>query len=67
MITTAYIGTSDIAALTVRFPSKVEILKFGEDDTYSAHFMTLDENIPHRYHKVMSGKHWCKIYDDGGC
>lgn len=59
-----YIGFSDFASLTLRFPNKAEVLDFGIDDAYSAYFITDDTEIPSHYHKVASGEHWCNIYDD---
>lgn len=63
---TYYIGSSDIASLTLRFPTKVATLDFGMDGDYYAHFITDDVEIPSHYEKEVSGKHWCKIYDDYG-
>lgn len=63
---TYFIGSSDIASLTVRFPTKAETLDFGMDGEYAAHFVANDEDVPPHYHKVMSGERWCKVYDDYG-
>lgn len=60
------IGESDIASLTLRFPTRAETLDFGMDGVYCAHFITDDTEIPSHYHKDVSGKYWCNIYDDNG-
>lgn len=59
-----YIGTSDIAALTVRSGNQVFNLKFGGDDNYDAYEVIGDAEIGSHYTKVFSGKHWLKIFDD---
>lgn len=59
------LGGSDIASLTVRFPVNAEILSFGSDGCYKAYVVFNDEaEMPGHYRKVLSGEHWCKIYDD---
>lgn len=59
-----YIGTSDIASLTVRSVFDVHNLSFGEDGAYSAYECFGDVEIGGNYSKVFSGKSWIKIYDD---
>ena len=59
-----YIGTSDIASLTVRSVFDVHNLSFGEDGAYSAYECFGDVEIGEHYSKVFSGKTWLKIYDD---
>lgn len=60
------IGSSDfIASLTVRFPMSAEVLKMGANGSYMGYVVFNDEaNIPDHYQKVLSGREWCRIYDD---
>lgn len=58
------IGSSDIASLTLRFPTSVEMLHFGEDNSYKAYIITEETEVPSHYTKVAGGTHWLKIYDD---
>lgn len=66
------IGSSDYAALTMTgFRKNVgvisQILKFGQDDTYSAYIVYgKDVEIGKHYEKVAEFDSWLKIYDDNG-
>ena len=59
-----YIGTSDIAALTVRSIYNVANIKFGGDDSYSAYEVFGNVEIGEHYEKVFSGDTWLWIFDD---
>jgi hypothetical protein len=59
-----YIGSSDIASLTLRFPRSAKVLDFGEDGNYHAYIVTEDIEIPEHYSLVTIGQDWVKIYDD---
>lgn len=61
-----YIGSSDIAALTVRSSQNVYNLQFGADGCYDAYEVMGEASIGSRYTKEFSGAHWLKIYDDKG-
>lgn len=58
------IGASDIASLTVRSCMNTYTLNFGEDNSYSAYFVTEDAEIGSHYKECFSGNHWLWIYDD---
>lgn len=59
------LGDSDIASLTVRFPMEAQVLHLGEDGAYKGYVVFNEETtIPDHYQKVLSGKVWCRIYDD---
>lgn len=59
------LGDSDIASLTVRFPMEAEVLHLGKDASYKGYVVFNDEaTIPDHYQMVLSGKVWCRIYDD---
>ena len=59
------IGASDVATLILRSGSQVELLHFGEDNSYEAWYID-DPNveIPSHYSLVSTTKYWLKIYDD---
>lgn len=65
-----YIGDSDVSALTCTFIDEevgltAQILKFGGDSSYHAYLCIGDDvEIGEHYHKVISGSHWLKIFDD---
>lgn len=59
-----YIGSSDIAALTVRICDKVYSLNFGEDGEYFAYIVDSDCEIGKHYNLIFEGKHFINIYDD---
>lgn len=59
-----FLGCSDIASLTVRFPMNVMALDFGEDGDYSAYIVDETCPIPAHYRLVAEGESWLKIYDD---
>lgn len=58
------IGDSDIASLTVRYPSKAEVLNFGSDGTYNAYIVTEQAEIGDHYDLVSEGTHWIMIFND---
>lgn len=60
-----YIGSSDIASLTVRAGGDVTALNFGEDGAYYAYIVTERAEIGEHYKKMFSTpSHWIAIYDD---
>ena len=68
-----FIGGSDIASLTVRTPSQVAVLNFGEDGEYMAYIVDSECNIPEHYDLTFSADAseyypgvWMRIYDDDG-
>lgn len=61
-----HIGTSDIAALTLRSVCDVANLSFGGDNSYYAYECFGEVEIPERYNLVFEGKTWLRIYDDNG-
>lgn len=63
-----FIGTSDIASLTVRSGMKIGSIDFGEDGCYSAYICFGDDvEIGEHYSRVFEGSGaWLKIYDDFG-
>ena len=61
-----YIGSSDIASLTLRSPQKAYILNFGEDGTYSAYLVTDNAEIGKHYELCFTCDTWLNIYDDDG-
>lgn len=61
-----YIGMSDIASLTLRFPLEAKILNFGEDNAYRAYIVEGEAEIGSHYKLVAEGTHWLKVYDDQG-
>ncbi|MBO5416740.1 MAG: hypothetical protein J6A83_08945 [Clostridia bacterium] len=61
-----YIGSSDIASLTVRSVQTVATLNFIEDGSYHAYECFGEVEIGSHYTKVFSGKTWLTIYDDEG-
>ena len=59
------IGASDVATLIIRTGAKVELLHFGEDNSYHAWYIDDPSvEIPSRYNLITTTKHWLKIYDD---
>lgn len=46
--------------------SEVEILKFGQDDSYSAYFVDEEIELPEHYELVAEGSNWLWVYDDAG-
>lgn len=59
-----YIGSSDIASLTLRFPGGVSVLNFGEDGSYTAYVVDGKAELGEHYKQVLQAKYWLKIYDD---
>lgn len=60
-----FIGSSDIASLTLRSPMEATILNFGEDGDYQAYIIdNKDVEIPSHYSLVTEFETWLKIYDD---
>lgn len=59
-----YIGSSDIASLTIRSGNNVDMLHFDEDGEYRAYIITEPAEIGEHYNLVFEGKHWIRIYDD---
>ena len=60
-----YIGSSDIAALTLRSVYDVGNIKFGGDDDYYAYeVFGNDVEIGAHYEKVFSGTDWLWIFGD---
>lgn len=61
-----FIGTSDIASLTVRAGEFIGALDFGEDGSYSAYIVEdAAVVIPDYYACVFEGvANWLNIYDD---
>lgn len=58
------IGTSDIAALTIRSRYDLFNLTFGGDDTYFAYICDENAEIGAHYHLVFEGETWITIFDD---
>lgn len=62
-----YIGSSDIASLTLRSVLIAGELDFGGDGSYYAYEVFGDDvEIGAHYKKVFSGSTWLWIYDDNG-
>lgn len=61
-----HIGSSDIASLTLRFPSKAEVINFGGDGSFYAYVVDENAEIGSHYTLEASGESWIKIYDDNG-
>lgn len=59
-----FIGSSDIASLTIRIPRNAFILDFGKDGNYYAYVIDESYEIPEHYQCVGQGNSWLKIYDD---
>lgn len=61
-----FIGESDNASLTVRFPDQARMLHFGEMGP--AHAYVVDENaeIGDHYKLIHAGRYCVKIFDDNG-
>nr|DAU66757.1 MAG TPA: hypothetical protein [Caudoviricetes sp.] len=61
---TQFIGSSDIASLTLRSPEDSYILNFGEDNAYTAYIVDENAEIGSHYVLKFECKNWLKIYDD---
>ena len=61
-----YIGSSDIARLTLVSPHKCDFLKYGEDGSYYAYVVDGETEIPESYELVFECKNWLWIFDDDG-
>ena len=59
-----FIGSSDIASLTLRAPRKAMLLDFGQDARYSAYVVDEECEIPEHYTLVAEAENWMKVYDD---
>lgn len=59
-----YIGSSDIASLTIRSTIKADVLNFGEDGNYYAYIVDEDASINDAYKLVFEGNTWLAIFDD---
>lgn len=60
-----YIGSSDVASLTLRSPMEACVLSFGRDGSYSAYICEGDDvEIGAHYTRQFSGAYWLKIFDD---
>lgn len=59
-----YIGSSDIARLTLIGAEKVQFLEFNEDASYYAYIIEGDCKIGEHYKNVAEFKDWLKIVDD---
>lgn len=59
-----YLGESDVASLVLRTWDSLELLKFGQDDSYDAYFVNEEIELPTHYTLVFSATSWLKIYDD---
>lgn len=58
-------GNSDY--LVISFPNKIEVIDMDGVETYKCRVIFDNEcEIPKRYEKSVSGKAWCKLYDDTG-
>ena len=62
------LGISDYAQLVLVGMSdidvKTDMLRMGEDGSYSAYLIDDGIKVPNHYHSVNSFKNWLKIYDD---
>lgn len=61
-----YIGSSDIAALTLSSGKGVFRLCFQEDGDYYAYLVTEPAEIGTHYHLEWECETWLKIFDDEG-
>lgn len=61
-----YIGSSDIAELTLRSEGKTQPLHFGEDGSYYAYIICGEYDIPSHYTEVARFKGKVDILDDDG-
>jgi hypothetical protein len=59
-----FIGSSDIASLTIRTPLECRVLNFGCDGDYYAYLVDKDAEIGSHYEKIMTVKDWMWIYSD---
>lgn len=59
-----YLGSSDVASLTIRTPWDAVPLWFGQDGTYSAYIVDEYAEIGAHYQRVFVGRDWVRIYDD---
>lgn len=58
------IGCSDMAALILCSPAKLQYLNMGMDGCYQAYLLDEEAEIPSHYEQEFSCSHWLKIYDD---
>ena len=62
-----YIGSSDVASLTLIAPNRSHIMHFGEDGAYYAYFIEGEAEIGEHYQLEFECSHcWLWIYDDRG-
>ena len=61
-----YLGSSDVASLTIRHPQGVAVLGFEEDSNYYAYVVNDSSIIPAHYKRVISCTGWLWIFDDDG-
>lgn len=61
---TCFIGSSDIASLTLRGPMRADVLDFGEDGRYRAYIVDEQATIPAHYKLKFETTAWLHVYDD---
>lgn len=61
-----YIGSSDIASLTLRGPRNVGMLDFLADGSYMAYVIGNDVARGAAYELVFETNTWMNVYDDDG-
>ena len=61
-----FIGATDIASLTLRFPDQARMLHFGEDGEQHAYVVDESAEIADHYKLIHAGRHWIRVYDDTG-
>ena len=59
-----YIGSSDIASITLRSPDGLGDIHFGGDGSYDAYLVTEPAEIGSHYTEEFRAHHWLWIYDD---
>ena len=62
-----YIGSNDIASLTLRSPMEAKVLNFGIDADYNAYIVDENAKIGSHYHLEYECETWLKVYDDDNC
>ena len=62
-----YLGSSDVASLTLRAPNLSHVMNFGEDGAYFAYFVEGEAEIGEHYRLEFECSHcWLWVYDDEG-